>query len=141
MNYSCFIISIIFLSIAVVIAVMAVLLNLKKPLEAEDGNSDFFDPLPIMLIIVCLFIATISFSFIKTRIFYEKTQTYIVQENKDISIPYKYKIEEITTKEYRDKSWITNDWIENSQQFEKEEKVIYSNDLPNRKYTFIEQEK
>ena len=25
--------------------------------------------------------------------------------------------------------------------FEKEEKVIYSNDLPNRKYTFIEQEK
>ena len=32
------------------------------------------------------------------------------------------------------------DWKENSQQFEKKEKVIYSNDLPNRKYTFMEQE-
>ena len=136
MNYSCFIISIFFLSIAVV---MAVLLNLIKPLE--DGNSDFFDRLPIMLIIVCLVIATISFSYIKTRIFYEKTQTYIVQENKDSSIPYKYKIEEITIKEYRDKSWRTNDWIENSQQFEKEEKFIYSNNLPNEKYTFMGQEK
>ena len=119
---------------------MAVLLNLKKPLEAENGNSDFFDSLPIMLIILCLGITTISFSYIKTRIFYEKTQTYIVQENKDISIPYKYKIEEITIKEYRDKYWKTNDWIENSRQFEKEEKVIYSNDLPNEKYTFMEQE-
>ena len=141
MNYACFIISIFFLSIAVVMAVMAVLLNLKKPLEAEDGNSDFFDPLPIMLIILCLGIATISFSYIKTRIFYKKTQNYIVQENKDLSIPYKYKIKEITIKEYRDKTWITNDWKENSQQFEKEEKVIYSNDFPNGKYIFMEQEK
>ena len=134
MNYSCFIISIIFLSISVV---MIFLLNLIKLWK----DWDFPYCIPTTLIIVCLFIATISFSFIKTRIFYEKTQTYIVQENKDISIPYKYKIEEITIKEYRDKSWITNDWIENSQQFEKKEKVIYSNDLPNRKYTFMEQEK
>ena len=136
MNYSCFIISIIFLSISVV---MIFLLNLIKPWK--DWDWDFPCCIPITLIIGCLFIATISFSFIKTRIFYEKTQTYIVQENKDISIPYKYKIEEITIKEYRDKSWITNDWIENSQQFEKKEKIIYSNDLPNRKYTFMEQEK
>ena len=135
MNYSCFIISIIFLSISVV---MIFLLNLIK--LWKDWDWDFPCCIPTTLIIVCLFIATISFSFIKTRIFYEKTQTYIVQENKDISIPYKYKIEEITIKEYRDKSWITNDWIENSQQFEKKEKVIYSNDLPNRKYTFMEQE-
>ena len=135
MNYSCFIISIIFLSIAVVMAV------LLKFLEAENGNSDFFDRLPIILIIVCLVIAIISFSYIKTRIFYEKTQTYIVQENKDSSIPYKYKIKEITIKEYRDKTWITDDWKENSQQFEKEEKVIYSNDFPNGKYIFMEQEK
>ena len=35
---------------------------------------------------------------------------------------------------------VINDWKENSQQFEKEEKVIYSNDLPNEKYTFMEQE-
>ena len=136
MNYSCFIISIIFLSISVV---MIFLLNLIKPWK--DWAWDFQGCIPTILIIVCLFIATISFSFIKTRIFYEKTQTYIVQENKDLSIPYKYKIKEITIKEYRDKTWITNDWKENSQQFEKEEKVIYSNDLPNRKYTFIEQEK
>lgn len=136
MNYSCFIMSIIFLSISVV---MIFLLNLIKPWK--DWDWDFPCCISTTLIIVCLFIATISFSFIKTRIFYEKTQTYIVQENKDISIPYKYKIEEITIKEYRDKSWITNDWIENSQQFEKKEKVIYSNDLPNRKYTFMEQEK
>lgn len=133
MNYSCFIISIIFLSISVV---MIFLLNLIKLWK----DWDFPCCIPTTLIIVCLFIATISFSFIKTRIFYEKTQTYIVQENKDISIPYKYKIEEITIKEYRDKSWITNDWIENSQQFEKKEKVIYSNELPNGKYTFMEQE-
>lgn len=136
MNYSCFIISIIFLSISVV---MIFLLNLIKPWK--DWAWDFPGCIPTILIIVCLFIATISFSFIKTRIFYEKTQTYIVQENKDISIPYKYKIKEITIKEYRDKTWITDDWKENSQQFEKEEKVIYSNDLPNEKYTFMEQEK
>ena len=134
MNYSCFIISIIFLSISVV---MIFLLNLIKPWKNWDW--DFSGCIPTILIIVCLFIATISFSFIKTRIFYEKTQTYIVQENKDISIPYKYKIKEITVKEYRDKTWITDDWKENSQQFEKEEKVIYSNDLPNEKYTFMEQ--
>ena len=70
--------------------------------------------------------------------------TYKVLRNwrkKDISIPYKYKIEEITIKEYRDKYWETNDWIESSQQFQREEKVIYSNDLPNGKYTFMEQEK
>ena len=103
MNYSCFIISIIFLSLAVVMAV------LLKFLEAENGNSDFFDRLPIILIILCLGIATISFSYIKTHIFYKKTQSYIVQENKDLSIPYKYKIKEITIKEYRDKTWITND--------------------------------
>lgn len=120
MNYSCFIISITFLSIAVVMAV--------------------FDRLPIILIIVYLVIATLFFSYIKTRIFYEKTQTYIVQENKALSIPYKYKIKEITIKEYRDKTWITDDWKENSQQFEKEEKVIYSNDFPNGKYIFMEQE-
>ena len=29
------------------------------------------------------------------------------------------------------------DWKENSQQFEKKEKVIYSNDLPNGKYIFM----
>ena len=137
MNYSCFIISIIFLSISVV---MIFLLILIKPWKDWDWDWDFSACIPIILIIVCLFIATISFSFIKTRIFYEKTQTYIVQENKDISIPYKYKIKEITIKEYRDKTWITDDWKENSQQFEKEEKVIYSNDLPNGKYTFMEQE-
>ena len=137
MNYSCFIISIIFLSISVV---MIFLLNLIKPWKDWDWDWDFPGCIPTLLIILCLFIATISFSFIKTRIFYEKTQTYIVQENKDISIPYKYKIEKITIKEYRDKYWKTNDWIENSQQFEKEEKVIYSNDLPNGKYTFMEQE-
>ena len=135
MNYSCFIISIIFLSISVVMIFLLILIKTWK-----DWDWDFPCCIPITLIIGCLFIATMSFSFIKTRIFYEKTQTYIVQENKDISIPYKYKIEEITIKEYRDKSWITNDWIENSQQFEKKEKVIYSNDLPNRKYTFMEQE-
>ena len=136
MNYSYFIMSIFFLSISVVMTFLLILIN---PLE--DGNLDFSDFLLIILIIVCLVMATISFSYIKTRIFYEKTQTYIVQENKDLSIPYKYKIKEITIKEYRDKTWITDDWKENSQQFEKEEKVIYSNDLPNRKYTFMEQEK
>jgi len=46
----------------------------------------------------------------------------------------------ITIKEYRDKSWETNDWIESSQQFQREEKIIYSNELPNGKYTFMEQE-
>lgn len=36
MNYACFIISVFFLSIAVVMAVMAVLLNLKKPTVRDD---------------------------------------------------------------------------------------------------------
>ena len=104
----------------------------------------FRRPLRIMYVITALVFLDISIVFfrnVKKKILYDTTQTYIVQENKDTLIPYKYKIEEITVKEYRDKSWITNDWKENSQQFKKEEKVIYSNDLPNEKYTFMEQEK
>ena len=104
----------------------------------------FRRPLRIMYVITALVFLDISIVFfrnVKKKILYDTTQTYIVQENKDTLIPYKYKIEEITVKEYRDKSWITNDWKENSQQFKKEEKVIYSNDLPNGKYTFMEQEK
>ena len=103
----------------------------------------FRRPLRIMYVITALVFLDISIVFfrnVKKKILYDTTQTYIVQENKDTLIPYKYKIEEITVKEYRDKSWITNDWKENSQQFKKEEKVIYSNDLPNEKYTFMEQE-
>ena len=104
----------------------------------------FRRPLRIMYVITALVFLDISIVFfrnVKKKILYDTTKTYIVQENKDTLIPYKYKIEEITVKEYRDKSWITNDWKENSQQFKKEEKVIYSNDLPNGKYTFMEQEK
>ncbi|WP_149554561.1 hypothetical protein [Treponema pectinovorum] len=128
MNFPFFMISIIF---SIISFAMIFILILTKPWK---------DWMHTMLIIGCLFIATISFSFIKTRILYEKTQNYIVQENKDTSIPYEYKIQEITVKEYRDKSWITNDWKEDSQQFKKEEKITYSNELPNEKYTFIEEQ-
>ncbi|WP_149554562.1 hypothetical protein [Treponema pectinovorum] len=94
----------------------------------------------VIVSIVFLVICIICFSKVKSQILYDTTKTCTFQENKDTSIPYKYKIKEITVKEYRDKSLITNDWKEDSQQFKKEEKIIYSNELPNEKYILVKQE-
>ena len=134
MNYIFLGLSIVSLIVFILLLVTMISFILEGDFEVDLLLSVLTLELMALLAFILCFIA------IKKDILYEETQTYIVQENKDISIPYKYKIEEITIKEYRDKSWITNDWIENSQQFEKKEKVIYSNDLPNRKYTFMEQE-
>ena len=131
----------IFLGLSIVSLILFILLLVIMISFILEGDFEVNLLLAVLTIkLIALFAFILCFISIKKDILYAKTQTCIVQENKDISIPYKYKIEEITIKEYRDKSWITNDWIENSQQFEKKEKVIYSNDLPNRKYTFMEQE-
>ena len=132
----------IFLGLSIVSLILFILLFVIMISFILEGDFEVNLLLAVLTIKLMAFFAFIlCFISIKKDIFYAKTQTCIVQENKDISIPYKYKIEEITIKEYRDKSWETNDWIESSQQFQREEKVIYSNDLPNRKYTFMEQEK
>ena len=135
MNYIFLGLSIVSLIIFIVLLVIMISFILERDFE--------FNLLLAVLTITCMALLAFILCFIaiKKDILYEETQTYIVQENKDISIPYKYKIEEITIKEYRDKSWETNDWIDSSQQFQREEKVIYSNELPNGKYTFMEQEK
>lgn len=135
MNYIFLGLSIVSLIIFIVLLVIMISFILERDFEFNLLLAVLTLELMALLAFILCFIA------IKKDILYEETQTYIVQENKDISIPYKYKIEEITIKEYRDKSWETNDWIDSSQQFQREEKVIYSNELPNGKYTFMEQEK
>lgn len=132
----------IFLGLSIVSLIVFILLLVTMISFILEGDFEFDLLLSVLTLeLMALLAFILCFIAIKKDILYEETQTYIVQENKDISIPYKYKIEEITIKEYRDKSWETNDWIESSQQFQREEKVIYSNDLPNGKYTFMEQEK
>ena len=132
----------IFLGLSIVSLILFILLLVIMISFILEGDFEVNLLLAVLTIkLMALFAFILCFISIKKDILYAKTQTCIVQENKDISIPYKYKIEEITIKEYRDKSWETNDWIESSQQFQREEKVIYSNDLPNGKYTFMEQEK
>ena len=131
----------IFLRLSIVSLILFILLLVRMILFILEGDFEVDLLLAVLTIkLMALFAFILCFISIKKYILYAKTLTCIVQENKDISIPYKYKIEEITIKEYRDKYWKTNDWKENSQQLEKEEKVIYSNDLPNGKYTFMEQE-
>ena len=131
----------IFLGLSIVSLILFILLLVIMISFILEGDFEVNLLLAVLTIkLVALLAFILCFIAIKKDILYEETQTYIVQENKDISIPYKYKIEEITIKEYRDKSWETNDWIESSQQFQREEKIIYSNELPNRKYTFMEQE-
>lgn len=134
MNYIFLGLSIVSLIVFILLLVTMISFILEGDFEVDLLLSVLTLELMALLAFILCFIA------IKKDILYEETQTYIVQENKDISIPYKYKIEEITIKEYRDKYWESNDWIESSQHFKREEKVIYSNDLPNRKYTFMEQE-
>ena len=135
MNYIFLGLSIVSLIVFILLLVTMISFILEGDFEVDLLLSVLTLELMALLAFILCFIA------IKKDILYEETQTYIVQENKDISIPYKYKIEEITIKEYRDKYWESNDWIESSQHFKREEKVIYSNDLPNGKYTFMEQEK
>ncbi len=131
----------IFLGLSIVSLILFILLLVIMISFILEGDFEVNLLLAVLTIkLVALLAFILCFIAIKKDILYEETQTYIVQENKDISIPYKYKIEEITIKEYRDKSWETNYWIESSQQFQREEKIIYSNELPNRKYTFMEQE-
>ena len=131
----------IFLGLSIVSLILFILLLVIMISFILEGDFEVNLLLAVLTIkLMALFAFILCFISIKKDILYAKTQTCIVQENKDISIPYKYKIEEITIKEYRDKSWETNDWIESSQQFQREEKVIYSNELPNGKYTFMEQE-
>ena len=132
----------IFLGLSIVSLIVFIVLLVTMISFILEGDFEVNLLLAVLTIkLMALFGFILCFISIKKDILYAKTQTCIVQENKDISIPYKYKIEEITIKEYRDKSWETNDWIESSQQFQREEKIIYSNELPNRKYTFMEQEK
>ena len=131
----------IFLGLSIVSLILFILLLVIMISFILEGDFEVNLLLAVLTIkLMALFAFILCFISIKKDILYAKTQTCIVQENKDISIPYKYKIEEITIKEYRDKSWETNDWIESSQQFQREEKIIYSNELPNGKYTFMEQE-
>ena len=124
----------IFLGLSIVSLILFILLLVIMISFILEGDFEVNLLLAVLTIkLVALLAFILCFIAIKKDILYEETQTYIVQENKDISIPYKYKIKEITIKEYRDKTWITDDWKENSQQFEKEEKVIYSNNFPNEK--------
>ena len=132
----------IFLGLSIVSLIVFILLLVTMISFILEGDFEFDLLLSVLTLeLMALFAFILCFIAIKKDILYEETQTYIVQENKDISIPYKYKIEEITIKEYRNKYWEKNDWIESSQHFKREEKVIYSNELPNGKYTFMEQEK
>ena len=132
----------IFLGLSIVSLIVFILLLVTMISFILEGDFEFDLLLSVLTLeLMALFAFILCFIAIKKDILYEETQTYIVQENKDISIPYKYKIEEITIKEYRNKYWKKNDWIESSQHFKREEKVIYSNELPNGNYTFMEQEK
>ena len=89
MNYIFLGLSIVSLIIFIVLLVIMISFILERDFE--------FNLLLAVLTITCMALLAFILCFIaiKKDILYEETQTYIVQENKDISIPYKYKIEEI----------------------------------------------
>ena len=87
----------IFLGLSIVSLILFILLLVIMISFILEGDFEVNLLLAVLTIkLMALFAFILCFISIKKDILYAKTQTCIVQENKDISIPYKYKIEEIT---------------------------------------------